>query len=235
MSDLTPIQSGTGLTDLLGTPMQTDDSNGADMGKQEFLELLIAQLRYQDPLEPLSNQEYSAQLAQFSQLEQLQNMNTALGESLEINLLLTQSINNTLSSTIIGKDVKAIGNALSITEENPEADINFKLGDYSKNLTITISDEDGNVIRTEELYGYQAGEHTFTWDGMDEDGNPVETGNYSYSISATSEDNTDVRVIEYIYGSVDSVRYENGSAIFQVNGEDVPFSQVLEIGANGNG
>ena len=76
MSDLTPIQSGSALTDLLGTPMAADDSNGADMGKQEFLELLIAQLKYQDPLEPLSNQEYSAQLAQFSQLEQLQNMNS---------------------------------------------------------------------------------------------------------------------------------------------------------------
>lgn len=227
MSSVDPISSSHNV--LPGLPELQNTSSGADLGKEEFLELLIAQLQYQDPLEPLSNQEYSAQLAQFSQLEQLQNMNDGLEENLEINLILTQSINNTLSATIIGKEVKAYGNTVSI-EKGGETDIAFNLPEMADKLTISISDENGDIVRTIEAPGLAGGEQAIVWDGKNEDGELVESGNYSFEISALREDNSEISVRSYIYGLVTAVQYDNGAAIFRVNGQDVPFARVLEIG-----
>ena len=229
MSEINAVESSHNV--LPGLPELLDTSSGADMEKQEFLELLIAQLQYQDPLEPLSNQEYASQLAQFTQLEQLQNMNDSLEESININLILTQSINNTLSSTIIGKEVKAIGHSVSI-DEGGEADILFNLSEYANKVEISISNEAGDVIRTMEATGMASGEQTLVWDGKDEDGNDVSGGNYSFDVTAYNEANNEIHVVEYIYGFVAAVHYDNGAAIFRVNGEDVPFSGVIEIGSS---
>ncbi len=234
MADVASVDAGNSAGPLPGLPTIADSASIPGMGKQEFLNLLIAQLKYQDPLQPTSNQEYAAQLAQFSQLEQLQNMNDSLNENLNINLVLTQSINNTLSSTIIGKDVKAYGNAVSVVDGS-QAEINFKLADYADKVHIAISNEDGDVIRTIEASGMAAGEQSITWDGLDQDGNQVSDGNYTFEVTAQKEDNSDIDVQSYIYGFVSAVRYENGAAIFRVNGEDVPFSQVLEIGTKDKG
>jgi flagellar basal-body rod modification protein FlgD len=75
------------------------------MSKDDFLKLFVMQLRYQNPLNPMDNNEFTAQLAQFSSLEQLQNMNTQMN-----NLVLSQnSLQNTMISNLIGKQVKISG------------------------------------------------------------------------------------------------------------------------------
>ena len=79
-----------------------------NMGKDAFLELLVTQLRYQDPLKPMENTEFLAQLSQFSSLEQLWNVNETLGQNVD----LTQSVNNALMTNLIGKEVKVSGNVL---------------------------------------------------------------------------------------------------------------------------
>ena len=78
----------------------------SDLDKDAFLKLMIAQLQNQDPLEPLDGTDYSAQLAQFSSLEQMQNINDTLNMSLDANYLLTQSITNTMTAGLIGKGSK---------------------------------------------------------------------------------------------------------------------------------
>jgi flagellar basal-body rod modification protein FlgD len=76
------------------------------LSKDDFLKLFVTQLRYQNPLDPMNNTEFTSQLAQFSSLEQLQNMNTQMN-----NLLLSQnSLQNTMISNLIGKQVKISGN-----------------------------------------------------------------------------------------------------------------------------
>ena len=80
------------------------------MGKDEFLKLLTVQLQHQNPLSPMKGQEFSAQLAQFSQVEQLENINSGISSSNELDLQLTRSITNSLSTTMVGKEAKVAGN-----------------------------------------------------------------------------------------------------------------------------
>jgi len=71
-------------------------ANKSVLGKDDFLKMLVQQLRYQDPLNPMKGDEFATQLAQFSSVEQLNNINTSLTDSLNANYMLTQAINNGL-------------------------------------------------------------------------------------------------------------------------------------------
>ena len=81
--------------------ISSSDTN-ADISKSEFLQLMITQLQYQDPLNPTDSVDYSAQLAQFSSLEQLTNLNDKLSQLVETNYYLTQSVYNTMTTNLIG-------------------------------------------------------------------------------------------------------------------------------------
>ncbi|WP_333652365.1 flagellar hook assembly protein FlgD [Dissulfurispira sp.] len=102
MGYMTPILSDSSYT-------KTVDSQGntkvkKELGKDDFLNLLIAQLKNQDPLNPMKDQEFIAQLATFSSLEQVSNMNKNLEEFLK-----QQSYQNaTVASTMIGKEITSI-------------------------------------------------------------------------------------------------------------------------------
>ena len=84
------ISSSFGLNNNVATKGKTE------LGKNDFLSLMLTQLKYQDPLEPVEGSEFTAQLAQFSSLEQLTNMSEALTNSVNANYQLTQSVNNTM-------------------------------------------------------------------------------------------------------------------------------------------
>ncbi|MDP3830447.1 MAG: flagellar hook capping FlgD N-terminal domain-containing protein, partial [Ignavibacteriaceae bacterium] len=86
----------------------------ASLGKDDFMKLMLTQLKHQDPLNPMEGSEFAAQLAQFSSLEQLSNLNELTAQSIDANYYLTQSINNTMTATLIGKDVKLSGNVLNV-------------------------------------------------------------------------------------------------------------------------
>ena len=94
------------------TTNQSANVKNGTLGKDDFLKLMIAQLKNQDPLNPMNGTEYAAQLAQFTSLEQLTNLNANVSKSIDTNYVLTQSINNTLAATLIGKEVKINGNTI---------------------------------------------------------------------------------------------------------------------------
>ena len=93
------------------TPTYATSASGT-LGKDDFLKLLVKQLQNQDPMNPLDSSQFATQLAQFSSVEQLANINTNLEASISTNQLMAQSIGNSLASSMIGRDVKASGNTL---------------------------------------------------------------------------------------------------------------------------
>ncbi len=203
--------------------------NRTTMEKDDFLKLLIAQLSHQDPLSPMDNQEFAAQLAQFSSLEQLAGINFNLEQSIQMDILLTQAINNTLATTIIGKEVKAVGSSFKLDAEG-SVDLTFRLDDFADDVEVVITDDAGNVVRRLSANALSEGEHSLGWDGKNADGEAVPEGEYHFAVTATRADGEDISVTPLITGTITGVRYENGSAVLLVGDREIPFGSVLEIG-----
>ena len=103
------VSSTTAATAAANTQGVQGSSRQA-LGKDDFLKLLITQMRYQDPLSPMDNTQFLAQMAQFSSLEQMQNLN----ESFDQSMLLSQSLNNSSAAGFIGRHVRASGDGVTL-------------------------------------------------------------------------------------------------------------------------
>lgn len=199
------------------------------MGKAEFMELLVTQLKNQDPLSPMDSQDFAAQLAQFSSLEQLTTINSTLSTGTEADMMLTNSITNTMATNFIGKEVSSYGNSVSLLSGG-SSELNFQLKDYADTVNVKVYDAAGNLVRTIETHGMEAGANTITWDGKNDQGENLPGGNYSFEVEATDNEGQEVSAVTVSRGLVSSVRYENGMAILVVNGEDINLADVIEIG-----
>ncbi len=192
-------------------------------------------MRYQDPLNPLAGTEFSAQLAQFSSLEQLQNMSGLLENAIEADILLARSINNTMATTIVGKSVTALCDQVHWDGSN-ETNIDFELAGNAARVEVEIVDADGRLMRTLTDNDLSEGRGSISWDGCDQKGNELPPGMYYVRIKATSPMDTAVSAQALVIGRVDGVRFVNGNPMLLVGDMVIPFGSVLEItgGENDN-
>jgi flagellar basal-body rod modification protein FlgD len=219
-------------SNYVGATGETSALGQMDMQKADFMKLLIAQMQNQDPLQPMENSDFSAQLAQFSSLEQLQNINASVQEGVEVNLVLTQAINNSLSATVIGKVARGYGDSLSISDGEVQSKVNFKLNGTADDVEINIKDSTGTIVRTLTGKGLEAGDHAMEWDGKDNDGKSLSDGNYTFEVKATDPEGNAVGAKTYVEGFVESVRYDSGMAKLLINGKEIAFSAILELREN---
>jgi len=175
----------------------------------------------------MESAEFSSQLAQFSSLEELQNLGTKLDNGLEADMLLAQSINNTMASTLIGKEVIAAANVVEFDGEN-KIDLGYDLTGAASEVTIEIFDSNGKLIKTITETSMEAGDHTFEWDGKNEQNATVPEGDYSIEINAKIG-GEDMAVQPLIRGLVESVKFVNGNPMLMVNGKEISYGAVLEI------
>jgi len=196
--------------------------------KEVFLELLVAQMRHQDPLNPLEGTEFASQLAQFSQVEELQNINAKMEAQNESNQLLALSVNNTLATTLIGKQVRAISDSVGF-DGTSDARIDFTLPELASRIEVEITNGAGAVVRTLSIPNGRAGDNSVEWDGRDGRGNVVPAGDYSIRISAKNGAGRDIFGTPLFTGRIDGVRFENGSPILLTAGRKISFGAVLEI------
>jgi flagellar basal-body rod modification protein FlgD len=208
-------------------PAQTTTETGTDgtsMGKEQFLQLFIAQLDYQDPLNPLENEEFVAQMAQFSSLEQqmLQNDN--------LNMILMSQMSQSRASTIsfIGKSVLAVGDWMDHEANVPDT-LKFHLDGEAESVELKIYDSDGKVVRTMDLEDTQAGDNEIQWDGLDDDGNPMASGDYTFEISALDADEAPIEVMTYITGIVDGVDFSGESPQLQIGDRTLLLADVIRV------
>lgn len=202
--------------------------NKGSLGKDDFMRLMIEQLKNQDPLSPMESQEFAAQLAQFTSLEQLSNLNSNVRESIDANYVLTQSINNTLTATLIGKDVKFQSNVMQNTGNN-NAELGYNLPSNASNVTVNIYDASGKVVRKIENVGNTQGDHKLSWDFTDNDGKKLANGTYTFEVEVESGGETTMNANLFQYGSITGVRFtENGTKIL-INNIEYLLSDVIEI------
>ncbi len=218
----------TGITGIGMTAPQTASGANSVLGQMDFLQLLMIQLSYQDPMNPINSQEFAAQLAQFSQLEQLTQINQNLDLSMQTNLILAQSVNNTMAATMIGKQVMAYGDEVELVE-GQEATLNYNLSGAAQNVTITIQNSAGATVRTLSAGPQSSGDQQFTWDGQNEEGDTLPPGVYTFSVSASSAAGTSVQTTTYTCGTINGVTYVEGMAEFMVGSMQIALGDIYQI------
>jgi len=199
------------------------------MGKEDFLTLLVAQLQHQDPLNPAESTEFTAQLAQFSSLEQLQNIETTLN-GFEV---YQSTLNNIQSSGFIGKTVTATGSMFGVNGGNPDP-IRFDLVNDADSVYIQIYDNFGGFVTDIQAGARQAGEQQVAWDGRDSNGATVADGAYTFTVMAMNTDGAIVSANSYTTGIVTGVDYKTGATNLLINDREVPISSVIRIEETGD-
>jgi flagellar basal-body rod modification protein FlgD len=217
------ISGTTAATAATGTQGVQGGSRQA-LGKDDFLKLLITQMRYQDPLSPMDNTQFLAQMAQFSSLEQMQNLN----ESFDQSMLISQSLNNSSAAGFIGRHVRASGDGVTLGTTG-SVELGYFLPAEAATVSVTVLDDQGREVRTLAADGTAAGAHRLEWDGADLDGRRVAAGSYTFEVSAKDVDGIDINATSVVTGLVEGITFKNGSAYLLVDGREVPLSEVLEV------
>lgn len=158
-------------------------TGSAVLGKDDFLTLLVAQLKNQDPLDPQDNTDFVAQIAQFSSLEQQITTNEKLDALLEANQAIAQlSAFSLLNQTaVLQQENFTLGSSGSV-------EFGFSLDNPAASVTMAVLNDSGDLVATIDLDEVNAGNTFVTWDGCDNNGNRLATGEYSLQIVATYDD-----------------------------------------------
>ena len=204
------LNTGYGTSSVSNETTSSSSSTG-ELGKDEFLKLFIAQIQYQDPLNPLDSAEFTAQLAQFSSVEQLYGMNSKLGN-------IEETMNNQSEQHdnlgYIGKTVKADDNTMQVDDGAVQSG-SYTL-DGSGYVTIDVYDSDGGIVRTFYKGSEDKGEHDVNWDGRDDAGAIAGDGSYTFEVTARDEDGFYVPSNTYISGEVTGITYQDGQAYLMI-------------------
>ena len=202
---------------------ETKKADSGELGKDQFLKLFLAQLNHQDPLNPMDSSEFSSQLAQFSSLEQLFNVN----DNLELMKAAQDDTGRYQALDLIGKEVEASGDIIFL-DQGGHAKGGFSIPGNSY-CSVSIVDSSGFPVRTLDLGVLEAGNHTLQWDGFDNNGNILGEGLYGFEIEAITDSGLILPVETRIRGQVDRVNLEGDTPMLYVGEIPLAFSQILDI------
>ncbi|KAF6679945.1 flagellar hook assembly protein FlgD [Pantoea sp. EKM21T] len=179
--------------------------NNAQDLQNQFLTMLVTQLKNQDPTNPMDNSQLTTQLAQINTLSGIEKLNTTLG-SISGQISTSQSLQ---SSTLIGHGVMVNGGQV-LVGNGTTTPFGVELASASTGTSATIKDASGTVIDTVDLGALSAGVHTFSWDGKLTDGSVAPDGKYSVAIAA-SNGNTQLVAQPLNYAYVNGVSTANNT------------------------
>lgn len=209
------------------------DAAKKELGKQDFLQLLVTQLKYQDPMQPTENGEFVAQLAQFGSLEGTQNINKSIEElSRKIESLVSGSlgsstaISNASATNLMGKYVRVSANDIIFTAgQKKPVEINVHT-DSGAESVLSVTNADGEIVNVLPL---QAGAETkVNWDGTRMDGTKVPTGNYTLKV--TSREGTQDTGYAYFEDKVAGIAYSKAGMRLEIKGQSIAMDKVMHVG-----
>jgi len=215
------------ITQMLSTPATKSDED--IMGRDDFLQVLITQLRYQDPMEPLSQSEMIGQLTQFNILDELRSMNGNIEDSISqdldnVSLLaaLQQAVINGQSVSLIGRHVEAESDTVTVDGgESPTYSVSVPTG--ASSVTVTLLDANGNEVASETL-GTSSGTVEFQ--------PPVSglaDGEYQIRVEAASSDGETTVLPARLTGTVTALRFGSRGTVLEVAGQEISLADIVSI------
>jgi len=204
----------------------TDVVNGNDLGQEDFYTLLTTQLSMQDPLNPTTNEDMIAQMTTFSMAEGI----TELGDKMD-QLTATMTSNQALeASSLVGRDVM-INSSVSYSDGNG-IDGQIPIQASAQSVRISITDENGQLVKYITKGDQPAGMMDFNWDGTDQDGNPLPPGKYEVNATGLVGGETEEFPV-LSYGNVSSVTLGQNGTGLELNLQGlgaITLADVLAVG-----
>jgi flagellar basal-body rod modification protein FlgD len=218
------------VTDLMQSASAASASSNAitnrgQLGKQEFLQLLVTQLKNQDPLNPQDPQEFASQLAQFSSLEQLVEIGDKLEAQSAQNEEMVALINSTSSLSLLGRNVVAKGNDLIIGDTG-EAKIRVEVGGTGGRGIVRVYDENGREVAKANVLRVDAGAQTID---LSKDLAQLDEGHYTYELEVTDGAGAAVPVTSYTVAHVDGVKYTANGPVVTSGPLTILLGSIVEI------
>jgi len=214
--------SGTAATGTAAADAAMKQSAG--MNKDDFLKLFVTQLQNQDPLAPQDGTQFIGQLAQLTQVEQAYNTNTNLQS------MLNQGGNSMTMAAVslIGKQVEASGSQLSLQSGSPST-VNFSLAQSAEQVTVSVQDASGAVVKTITGGAQGAGSGSLAWDGTNNAGTALASGTYSFSVSAKDASGNSVTSTPFIKGKVDGVDMSGATPVLSIGNLKLNLTDVSSV------
>ncbi|MDD3311599.1 flagellar hook assembly protein FlgD [Pseudodesulfovibrio sp.] len=200
----------------------TASTSSATLTSEDFLTLLVTELQYQDPTEPMDNVEMVNQLTQYSQLDELTSIDDKLGDFSDV----MSTLYSTSGLDYLGKEVEATGHTVSVSDGEASY-IYLTLDEDAAAIVANVYDSDGNIVGTMEMTDVETGSHTFQWDGAGADGQTVANGTYTILFTAYDSDGDEIDVSTTTTGTVTGIETtDDGVLLTLSDGRTVNMSDV---------
>jgi len=215
------------VTDSTAATYAAKDNNN-DLGQKDiFLKLLVAQMQYQDPLNPQDASQMSSQLAQFNMVEQQTTSNKLLEK-------LVANSGNSATITQPSNGASYLGHTVTVNQpdiyyDGSNQSFTAVLNEPATEALVFIMDATGNPVRTMPMNNLVNGDNVISWDGRTDTGADAAQGNYSIHISASNLNGAEVGYQIQRSGQVDAVRFTTTGTEVMVGGIAVPIANITEI------
>jgi flagellar basal-body rod modification protein FlgD len=224
--------STTGAGSTTGTGTGSSSASGAitsaaTLGGTDFLTLMLAQLKNQDPTSPVDSNTFLTQLAQLSEVQGITQLNTSFG-SLSSSISANQALQ---ASSLLGHQALVTSPTAQLAANGTVTGA-VSVPQSTASVVLSIADSSGNVVRTIGLGAQSSGNASFSWDGKESNGSQAPAGTYTLTAQYAGQTNSSTAATTAVNGTVESVSMGAGSAGLTLNVAgvgSVPFSSLQQI------
>jgi flagellar basal-body rod modification protein FlgD len=219
--------TGTGSTGSSGSPAASGGVTGATLGGTDFLTLMLAQLKNQDPTSPVDSNTFLSQLAQLSEVQGITSLNTSFS-TLSSSLSANQALQ---ASSLLGHQA-LVASPTATVAAGATVSGAVSVPQTTSDVVLSVSDSAGVLVRQIDMGAQASGMASFTWDGKGSNGSAVPPGTYTLTAQYAGQVQGSTAATTYVDGTVQSVSMGAGTTGMTLNVAgvgSVPFSSVQQI------
>jgi len=194
----------------------------ASSSQDKFLNLLVAQLKNQDPLNPMDNAQVTSQLAQINTVSGIEKLNSTL-QTLLGSYSTTQGMQ---AASLVGHSVLSAGSSLNLADGAAVG--GFDLAGPADQVSITVTGPSGQVVHQATLSNLDTGTHTFQWDGLTDAGVASSPGTYNFAVKAISQGKA-VTANTLSFSQVDGITNGSSGTVLNTSTGSVDWANVKQV------